>query len=174
MTLAMLSANALDDLAELYQSHHGWLQRSLRKRLGDAPIAADLAQDTFVRLLAKDQLPQLREPRSYLAMIASGLVANYWRRQSLEQAYLEALAARPAPLAPSPEERELILEVLEEIARLLDGLPPRVREIFLLSQLDGLTYPRIADRLGVTVNVVQKAMGRALAHCYRALYGGPA
>ncbi len=41
-----------------------------------------------------------------------------------------------------------------------------MREIFLLSQLDGLTYPQIALRLELSVNQVQKAMSKAFAACY--------
>ena len=170
----MPAANALDNVAELYESHHGWLHAWLRRKLGCTHNAADLAQDTFVRVLARADLPDIREPRAYLVTIAGGLVANHWRRQALEQAYLEALATQPEPVAPSPETRQLTIETLEEVARLLEGLPPRVREIFLLSQLDGLTYPHIAEQLGITVNVVQKAMTRAVAHCYRALSVAPA
>lgn len=154
----------------LYGNHHGWLQSWLRRKLGNAFDAADLAQDTFVRVLAKREPTDVREPRAYLATIANGLVANHWRRQALEQAYLDALSAQPIAFAPSPEERLLILETLEDTARLLNGLPPAVCEAFLLAQLDGLTYPQIAERLGLTVNVVQKAMARALTHCYQALY----
>lgn len=150
----------------LYSEHHGWLQGWLCKKLGSSNNAADLSHDTFVRLLAKRWgLENLHEPRAYLSTIAHSLVVNYWRRQALERAYLEALAAQPEPLAPSPEERELAIEALQEVDRILNGLPPRVREIFLLSQLDGLTYPQIAERLGVTVNVVQKAMLRAVKQC---------
>lgn len=161
----------IDTISSLYQAHHGWLHGWLRRRLNCSHQAADLAQDAFVRLLAKPEPVALREPRAYLTTIAHGLVVNHWRRKALEQAYLEALAQRPEAFAPSPEARQLAVEALEEIARLLDGLPAQMRDIFLLSQLDGLTYPVIADRLGITVNVVQKAMVRATAHCYKALYG---
>lgn len=154
----------------LYCDHHGWLQGWLRRKLGNSCDAADLAHDTFVRILRGRERDAIREPRAYLATIANGLVISHWRRRALEQAWLDALAAQPEPIAPSPEERSLILETLEEIAFLLDGLPARVRDIFLFSQIDGLTYPQIAARLGVSVNVVQKAMTRAVAQCYRALY----
>lgn len=157
-------------VAELYREHHGWLHGWLRRKLGCTHQAADLAQDTFVRVLSKPEPQALREPRAYLTTVARGLVINHWRRQGLEQAYQEELAARPEATSPSPEERRLILETLEEIARLLDGLPPRVREIFLRSQLEGQTYPVIAEQMGVSVNVVQKAMLRATTQCYRALY----
>ncbi|MFT4103403.1 MAG: sigma-70 family RNA polymerase sigma factor [Burkholderiaceae bacterium] len=157
-------------IESLYSDHHGWLLGWLRRKLGNAFDAADLAHDTFVRVLGKGPDHVVHEPRAYLTTIAGGLVASHWRRHALEQAWLEALAARPEPLAPSPEERHLILEALEEIAVLLEGLPAQVREAFLLSQLDGLTYPQIAERLGISVNVVQKAMTRAVTQCYKALY----
>ncbi|TFL15419.1 sigma-70 family RNA polymerase sigma factor [Pusillimonas caeni] len=153
----------------LYGDHHGWLKGWLRRRVGNASDAADLAHDTFVRVLGRQPVA-LREPRAYLATIANGLVVSHWRRQALEQAWLDALACQPEPMAPSPEERSLILETLEEIARLIEGLPARVREVFLLSQIDGLTYPQISEEMGITVNVVQKAMARAMAHCYKAVY----
>lgn len=150
----------------LYSDHHGWLYGWLRKKLGSADNAAELSHDTFVRILSKrTELESLREPRAYLSTIAHGLMVNHWRRQALEQAYLAALAAQPEPLTPSPEEQQLAIEALHEIDRILHGLPARVRDIFLLSQLDGLTYPQIAERFGITVNVVQKAMVRALKHC---------
>ena len=89
----------------------------------------------------------------------------------MERAYLDSLAALPEPIAPSEEARALVLEALAQIDRMLGRLPAKARAAFLLSQLDGLTYPQIAERLGLTVNVVQKAMLKAYRHCYAAVYG---
>ena len=60
------------DIQSLYQDHHGWLQGWLRRRLGCAADAADLAHDTFVRLLNKSAFPRFdsfAEARAYLAGI---------------------------------------------------------------------------------------------------------
>ncbi|OZI31127.1 RNA polymerase subunit sigma [Bordetella genomosp. 10] len=160
----------LPSVETLYSDHHGWLQGWLRRKLGNQFDAADLAHDTFVRVLRSRDQDVIREPRAYLATVANGLVVSHWRRKALEHAWLDTLAAQPEAVVPSPEQRALILETLEQIAALLDGLPDRVREIFLFSQIDGLTYPQIASRLGITVNIVQKAMTRAVAQCYKALY----
>lgn len=160
-----------DQVGRLYSDHHPWLLGWLRRKLGNAFDAADVAHDTFLRILGRELDEPVREPRAYLTTIAGGLVNSRWRRRALEQAWLEALAAQPEALAPSPEERRLALEALEEVARLLGDLPPLVSEVFLLSQLDGLTYPEIAVRLDISINRVQKAMTRALAHCYRAVHG---
>jgi RNA polymerase sigma-70 factor (ECF subfamily) len=149
----------------LYQEHHGWLCGWLRKRLGCVDHAADLAQDTFIRVLSQRKAPELREPRAYLSTIARSLMIDMFRRRTLEQAYLTTLAAIPEPVDVSPETRELIIETLMEIDRLLDGLGERTREIFLLAQLDGLSYVEIGRRLQVSVNTVKKHAVRALTHC---------
>ena len=166
MTQAILTP----DVQTLYRAHHSWLLGLLRRRLGAHEPAADLAQDTFVRLLTSRGAGPLREPRAYLNTVATRLTIQYFRRQAVERAYLESLASQPGQTAPSPEDRLLVIEALCAISAVLDQLPARTREIFLLSQLDGLTYPEIGRRLGLTVNVVQKAMGTAFVHCHDAVY----
>lgn len=161
-----LESDRYGHIRTLYLDHHGWLRERLQRRLGCLGQAADLAQDTFVRLLAREgELERLREPRAFLATVAQGLLANHWRRQALERAYLEALAARPQAVQPSPEAQALILETLTELDALLDRLPGRVRQAFLLAQLEGLTYVVIAERLGVSERMVKKYMAQAMLHC---------
>ena len=118
----------------LYQDHHGWLRGWLQRRLGNAADAADLAHDTFVRVLARPRGIEGGEggQRAYLTTIARGLLVDHWRRQRLEQAYLEALAARPEAVAPSEEARAIILETLFEIDAMLDRLPPKVSQALSL------------------------------------------
>jgi RNA polymerase sigma-70 factor (ECF subfamily) len=156
---------AQQQVGELYTQHHGWLRAWLRRRLGDDFTAADLTHDAFLRVLVKDAPLAIREPRALLRTIADGLVANHYRRRQIEQAYLEALAALPEPLAPSPETRAILFETLVEIDRLLDGLPQPVRGAFLLSQLDGLRQSEIARLLGVSVPTVKRYVARALEQC---------
>jgi RNA polymerase sigma-70 factor (ECF subfamily) len=157
-------------VGELYRGHHSWLRGWLFKRLECHHQAADLAQDTFLRLLGRDTLNGLREPRAFLATVAKGLGVDQYRRMSLERAWRDSLAALPEPEAPSAEARVLVLETLVEIDRMLDGLKPKVRSAFLLSQLDGLTYPQIAEQLGISLSSVQQYMTQAFGHCYRVLY----
>ena len=156
-------------LAELYREHHGWLHGWLRKRLGCSHSAADFAHDTFLRLLLNERQAQpveaLREPRAYLVTVARGLVVNHWRRLEIERAYLDSLALRPEALAPSPEERALLLEALYELDAWLDQLNPKARSAFLLAQLDGLGYAEISRRLGVSERMVKKYMAQAMLHC---------
>lgn len=155
-----------DTVTELYRDHHGWLSIWLRKRLGNSFDAADLAHDTFVRLMAgrrKDGAGP--EPRALLTHIAKGLVVDHWRRRALEDAYLAAVARLPAPEAPSPEVRALILDTLHAIDASLRCLPAKTREIFLLSQFDGMAYADIAQVQGVSLATVKRHMQKALTAC---------
>ncbi len=153
------------DLHDLYRDHHGWLLGWLRRRLGDRERAADITHDTFVRLIVGSVAHPLREPRHFLAIVAKRVMVDHLRRRSLEQAYLQALAGEPELQACSPEERMLMLETLLQLDAMLDGLGPRVRQAFLLAQLDGLGYAEIAQRLGVSVSSVTKYMAKATEQC---------
>lgn len=165
----MSTAAAPDSISTLYQDHHGWLLGWLRRKTGCSQQAADLAQDTFLRLLTAREQEAFRVPRAYLRTVAHGLMVDQIRRRALEQAYLEALAAAPEPTAPSPEERLLVLEALYRIDSLLDALPEKTRTVFLLSQLEGLSYAEIAERLGLGLRTVKRHMHAGFAQCLSAL-----
>ncbi|MNL33891.1 putative RNA polymerase sigma factor FecI [compost metagenome] len=151
---------------DLYRDHRGWLEGWLRRRMGSACDAADLSQDTFLRLLASSQrIADLQEPRAYLLTVGKRLLSNFYQRRSLEQAYLNALASLPEEYVPSPEQRWLLLETLQALDELLDGLPRAVRRAFLWSQLEGLTYQQIAERLKVSERTIKRYMAQAYEHC---------
>ena len=159
----------------LYRDHHDWLRGWLRGKLGDSHQAADLAQDTFVKLLSAKSCPavdgSLREPRAYLRTIAGRLVVDHWRRLEVERAYLSVLQSRPEACWPSEESRLVILESLEQIAQMLGRLKPQVREVFLLAQIEGLSCPQIAQRIDKSLSTVERYLAQALQHCYRLVYG---
>mgnify|MGYP001552507885 CR=1 FL=1 len=153
----------------LYNAHHSWLNGWLRRKLGCPDSAADLAQDTFMRVLtARDPQPVL-EPRAFLTTIAKRVLFNHYRRQDLERAYLDTLAQLPEQVVPSEEERAIILQSLMELDQLLDGLPRAVKQAFLLAQVDGLTYNEIARELGISLATVKRHLNKAAMRCYFAL-----
>ena len=153
----------------LYQDHHSWLTGWLRRKLGCPQSAADLAQDTFMRLLTARETPTLAEPRAFLTVVAKRVLFNHYRRQDLERAYLQALAEIPEQVVPSEEERAIILQTLMELDQLLDGLPSPVKRAFLLAQIDGLSHADIGARLGISVATVKRHLTKAALRCYFAL-----
>ena len=88
------------EVQTLYCHHHGWLQSWLRRKLGCTHQAADLAHDTFVRVLGKAEPAALSEPRDAIEeviepyLLQQGLIlrtprgrmlgAKAWRHLGLE------------------------------------------------------------------------------------------
>ena len=159
-----------DSLDALYKGYHGWLLVWLRRRLGCPHNAADMAQETFIRLLTAGAYITPREPRAFLATVARRLMVDRGRRQRLEQAYREELARHVEHLeqAPSPEQILAAVQALEHIARALDSMLPRARQAFVLGHLEGLSHAQIAERLNVSTKTVQNYLVQALLHCHAA------
>jgi RNA polymerase sigma-19 factor, ECF subfamily len=159
-----------DGLDYLYRQHYSWLNGLLLRKAGCRELAADLAQDTFLRLIRRQQdVSFIDEPQAYLGRIARGLLANHWRRKDIEQAYLAALQSHPQAVAISPEEHHEILDALYRIDDCLKNLPEKPRNAFLLSRFEGLTYQQIAEQLGVSDRMVKKYMARAMLHFMTAI-----
>ncbi|MDE1169063.1 MAG: sigma-70 family RNA polymerase sigma factor [Pseudomonas sp.] len=152
-------------VASLYNDNHRWLRAWLYRRLQCPEDAADLTQDTFLRALGSRQLVELQEPRAFLGTVAKRLLCNLWRRRRLERDYLAQLALIPDCFAPSEEDLALVREAIDAIDRLLDGLPARVRQAFVLHRLQGLSQPSIAQQLGVSLATVERDLRRAFIHC---------
>ena len=88
------------------------------------------------------------------------------RRRAIEQAYLDALALMPEPVAPPPEVRLMVLETLVEIDRCLNGLPVLAKQAFLLAQLEGLGQGEIAAELGISVSTVKRHLAKVAMRCF--------
>lgn len=155
-------------IGELYDNHHGWLKSWLSKHLGNAPDAADLAHEVFLRLILK---PASRgfgtsgEARAYLRAMANGMCINLWHRREIEQAWLETLAAQPEAFAPSAERQAMVLEALQEVGALLLELPTRAARAFLLTEACQMSQKEVAEELGVSTRMVRKYLAQAMLQC---------
>lgn len=158
-------------LSEFYINHNAWLCAWLRRKIGyssgDTLDAADITHDTFLRLLLKKDIETIIEPRAYLTKIAHGLLVTRIRRQDLEKAYLDTLIHLSPTEVPSPEMRLIVLETLVSLDDMLDGLPPKVRNAFLMLHLEGKSYTEIAEKLEVSTRTVGNYIAKAIFHCMR-------
>jgi len=165
------SPASADSLDGLYKGHHSWLLGWLRRRLDCPHNAADMAQETFIRLLTAGAYTAPREPRAFLATIARRLLIDRGRRQTLERAYREELARHAEYLeqVPSAEQVMAAVQALEHIACALDAMSPRAQQAFVLRHLDGLSHAEIAERMQVSTKSVQSYLVQALLQCHAAV-----
>lgn len=168
--IADSSTNTLTAIVDtLYRDHHHWLFVWLRKKLHCQHQAADIAHDTFMRILALSHLPCLQEPRAYLVTTAKHLLVDQARKQRIEQAYLAELAQIADTMGgfPCAEDIAAAVQILDRISQVLAGLADKPRQAFLLHYFDGLTHVAIATELGVSDRMVRKYLMQALVHCHQ-------
>lgn len=162
--MGMTNSTVNELVNQLYVHHHSWIFNFLRRKLGCTHEAADLTQDTFVKVMLKDNLREVIQPRAYITHIAHGVMVNHVRRKEIEKAYLDCIKHQPEFEYGSPETKAIVLETLFQIDEMLDGLSVKVKKAFLLAQLEGLSHGEIAKEMQVTVSSVRKYIAKALLH----------
>lgn len=151
-------------LEVLFREHYATMVTVVRRIVFAPDVAEELVQDVFFKLWRKrEELPEIDALRTYLIRAARNTALNHLRRQKLEQAHEEREAVKGEPMTvESTDDAASAGEVTEAVNRAIDRLPPRCREVFLLSRDSGLTYGEIATELGISIKTVETQMGRAL------------
>ena len=161
-----LKCQTTHNVEELYVEHSRWLTGWIRNRLGCHELAADVVQDTFLRLLKKPKyFSNMDEAKAFLSTVAKGLCVDHWRRKQIEQAWLESLTHNEEQYTPSAEHTNVMIELLCELDAMISSLPKKVANTLILSQLHGLTYREIAERLSVSERMVKRYMAQAMLQC---------
>lgn len=160
-----------EDIGHFYSEHHRWLHGWLCKKLGCTHHAADVAQNTFMRLFSLSSLAKINEPRGFLTTTATRLMIDESRRKKVQQRYIELQAhSAEEAVAPSSEELTLIAEKLATVILMLEGLPEKCQKAFLMSKFDGMRYSDIAKELGVSTAMVQQYMTKVTLAYYKLIY----
>ena len=153
-------------LSHVYQTHQTTLLSWFKHKLQHHHQSEDLSQEVFYRALKSNYcFTSIKEPQAWLMGIAKHVIIDHWRRQHIERLYLEALAHLPEAFYPSAEHEVCIRETLYQVHVMLEKLPQRTAQVFLLSQLDGLTYYAIAEKLDISEATVKRDMKQAFLAC---------
>ncbi|MFT3968110.1 MAG: sigma-70 family RNA polymerase sigma factor [Sphingobium sp.] len=167
----MPAAAATIDVGTLYVAHGDWLQEWLRRHTRCSHRAADLAQDTFCRVLETDEGAPVRNPRNYLSTVARRILIDDIRHREVERAYL---AVHAAPMGEAdhltPERITEAAQLLDAILRLLETLSAKARRAFTMVRLEGLRYADAACALGISERMVKRYVAQAYANCYAIAY----
>ena len=135
--------------------------------------AEDVVQDAYLRLLELENAARIADARGYLYRIAGNVALDLLRKRKTRSACLvddvefEAVSGAETPFATAVEEAILVRSLQASLAQ----LPSGCCETFLLSRLYGLTFPEIAERLGISLRTVNRHISRTVDHLQTALDG---
>ena len=151
---------------QLYERYARLLHQFLFHRTPDRETAADLVQETFIRVWQhRRDLDPSRSIRAYLIQVARNLAIDHLRKK-LGEGHSEPLDERkPAP-AIDPEAFIKRDRIREAVA----ALPASQRAVFCLSRFEALTYREIAEVLALSEKTVEVHMGRALKKLRKQLH----
>jgi RNA polymerase sigma-70 factor, ECF subfamily len=157
---------------ELVERHHRGLIHFFFRLAGDRQLAEDWAQEVFLRVVshAKTYVPRARFT-TFLYHIAR----NFWidilrgravhRRPTSLDAHNEEGERHEEWMASSARQPSDLLssgEVSAQVRRAIEELPDDLRDVVVLSELQGLKYAEIAETLGIPVGTVKSRMHTAV------------
>lgn len=152
-----------------FQEHHLSLVRFLSRKLSDPEEARDIAQDAFHNMMQVEGAEDFDHARAYLFQTAANLALNRIRKRKRHDTYLRVeehgKAESSAATIASPERAAAAREQLRQVEAALEELPDKCRRAFLMHRARHMTYPQIAQELGVSVSTVEKYMITALRRC---------
>ena len=142
----------------------------LTKKLRDAVVARDIAQEAYLRVWRFAHEAPIEDPRALLFKAAANLASNEFkaRRRARAERVEPTLAAGADPAesvaadSPSPERAECARQDLAACKKVIAALPDKARRAFVLSRFEELTYREIAQQLGVSESSVEKYIILAL------------
>ena len=170
----MRRKDAAQSIEGVYRNSSGSLKRFLTRFL-DSPVEIeDVLQEAFVKTLEAERKTRIAAPRAFLFTtcknLALNIIAQKRRRRTDPVADFDELAVLydiEAISALDPE-AELVLDQLLGFAReAVEGMTPRVQEVFVLRKVYGLTHKEIGARLGIAVSTVEKHIARGVLHVKR-------
>lgn len=158
---------------QMYQDNHEGFLRFLTQRMQNRDDAHDVLQEAFQKLMNKESIREMENPRAYLYRTATNIIIDRQRRNQHHVKYIREVTSDAenvgmAEFGNVPPDRQIAArQELEVIYKALDELPEKCRRAFLMHREQNLKYGEIAEIMNVSVSMVEKYMIQALKHLRR-------
>ena len=158
---------------EVYVAHYGpQIERTIKQVVkSDLPVN-DILQDVFINIwIAREKLPTLRNPHTWLFRIAYYRCFSWLRQQARQNnLYNAASTIESAAVQRSPVEEHSAFEETKRIINVaIEQLPPQTKKIYLLSREENRTINEIAGHLQLSPQTVKNTLSNALKNIRRHL-----
>lgn len=146
----------------LFKTYYAPLTLFARSFVADPDESEEIVQSFFLKLWEnRTKITISTSVKSYLFSSVRNRCLNHIKHQKIKQVYQTEVLNAPAEENQSSN-YFMEIDLVEKINKSIDSLPPRRKEIFILSREHGLKYREIANQLGISIKTVETQMGQAL------------
>ncbi|HKU40352.1 MAG TPA: sigma-70 family RNA polymerase sigma factor [Polyangiales bacterium] len=149
------SACAAQQVEAVYEAHFDFVWRSARRLGTPAALLDDVVQEVFV--VVQRRLPEFEgrsEIKTWLFAITRHVVRAHLRQHARQRASIDELGELEDVRTPDAESQLMADEDTRLLYALLDELDEDKREVFVLSELEEMTGPAIAEALDLHLSNV--------------------
>lgn len=150
------------EFKKLFENHFANVRNFVFYRSGNADVATDIAQETFLKIWEKQDSIQPEKVKGLLFKIAGDLYISHYRKEKRSFNFFNNYIFNNE--SQSPEEEMAFDQLKENYAKALEKMNEKQRTVFLLSRAENLKYTEIAEMLGISMKAVEKRMKLALEH----------
>lgn len=144
--------------------HEPELRSWLSRRAVPGLDIDDVVQESYAIIANLKAVDHIRCPRIYFFEVAKSVILQGFRKSRVVafSALAEFDALSIPDDTPSPESIAAGRQELHRLSELIDDLPPKCREAFVLRKVRGLSQREVASTMAVSENTVEKHIGKAL------------
>jgi RNA polymerase sigma-70 factor, ECF subfamily len=151
-----------DAFERLFKTYYAPLVLFARTFIADRDESEEMVQGFFMKLWEdREKIDITISVKSYLFRAVRNRCLNQLKHEKIKQEYQSAIQNLPLS-EKSLEPFFMEIGLIEKIEKSIALLPPRRKEIFLMSREQGLKYREIAEQLNISVKTVETQMGQAL------------
>ncbi|BBL60536.1 RNA polymerase sigma factor [Methylomonas koyamae] len=150
-------------LLDAFLRYQSEIRQFLARKVGCSDSAADLTQETYLRVAGYAGANEISNQRAFVFRVADNLALDHLRSRARQEQRDGGLVDEDIPChQPQPDSALEGQQQMELFEKLISELPPQCRTVFLLCRVEGKRYSEIAADLGISARTVESHMHKAL------------
>ncbi|PQA86376.1 RNA polymerase sigma factor [Hyphococcus luteus] len=165
----------MSQVFKAFLKHKPVIRRIVGKYRSNPSDIEELVQETFLRAYAAELKAEIRQPEKFLYRIAKNLsISRAIRKENSTTQFVGELSEMEVFADDGQVSQEDHLDARQRLAvfaEALESLSPELRETLIMRRIEGLTVPKIAMRLDLSVSAIEKRLAKAIVDCYAYIRG---
>ena len=155
------------NIATVYQHHQNELVHYTTRITACRESAEDIIQESFIIFSREAKQQHIENPRAFLFRVAKNLAFDHLKHKKVTDNYAQV----QYPILESTIEAPSIEQIMEDnqladlMKQVIDELPPRCRDTFILNKMHEMSYGEVARYTGISESGVEKHIMKGLQHC---------